>query len=324
MLISCPQGRTFNSFFTADNIEYAKRIGNIVYNPYARSMSSEETLKLLVDCDTYISYWGAARLTREMINDAQNLKAVIHLGGNPMPFICAEAWKKGICVLSGEKHYAYSSAEGILSYILAALRDIPTFTYKTKYRNEWKHSWDKSRGLYGKTIGLVNYNPIAEALSELLSSFNVRIIVYDENKIPYAKARKNRIFQMNIKDIFSLSDIVCIHSPNTAGSYHTVGFDELSLAKRGALLVDTSIDGVLDYTALSMSLIRGHISAIINASEREYPKLDASLLYMPNVTFMPHMAGITLDMRAVITRELLRECSEYIEDGKYPEHAVKI
>ena len=93
---------------------------------------------------------------------------------------------------------------------------------------------------------------------------------------------------------------------------------------RGALIVDTSVGGVLDYSALANVLTVGRVSAIIDVVEKEPIGLDKILRYMPNVTLMPHMAGAASDTRSVIARELLRECAEYINDGIRPKHEISL
>ena len=43
---------------------------------------------------------------------------------------------------------------------------------------------------------------------------------------------------------------------------------------------------------------------------------------MPNVMMMPHMAGPTVDMRSLFTRELLLEASVFIDRGEPLAHEI--
>lgn len=325
MLISCPRGRTFDSFFTNDNITLAQSLGEVLYNPYEHYMTPTETTELLGGCDVYVSTWGAPRLDEHMLAEAKSLKAVVHLGGTPLPFVCEQAWKKGVCVLSGESYYAASRAEGTLAYMLAALRDIPEYSQRLKYQREWKHSWDNNRGLVGKTVGLINYDPVAVQLAKLLSSFDVRLVVFDDRTVPASHRRAYRMEQMSsIEEVIMQSDVISIHSPARSDRYHMISSSELAHLKNGALVVDTSEGGVLNRAALASVLVTGRVSAILDLCEREVTEIDESFFYLPNVTLMPHMAGPTPDTRSVVARELLCECAEYVEHGKRPKHAVSL
>lgn len=324
MLISCPRGRTFDSFFSDENLNFAKNIGEVVLNPYARNMTKNETSQLLHGCDVYISVWGAARIEESTLIANPSLKAVAHLGCNPLPFICDRAWEMGIQVLTGEKYYAASAAEGTLAYILSTLRDIPEYSHRLKYRGEWKHSWDHNRGIVGKTVGLVNYNAVSAKLAQLLVPFNTHVIACDQSAIPLYDRQAYKITQMSESDVFATSDIISIHTPNGEKRYHTVDLSQLSLLKKGALVVDTSDGGVVNHIDLASILVTGRISAILDVCENQSFEMDESLLYLPNVTLMPHMAGPTPEIRRILTYDLLKECDEYIRYGVKPKHSITL
>lgn len=324
MFVSCPAGRTFDTFFGIENILFAESVGEVVWNPFGRFMTAEETEKYIKDCDVYVSVCGSVRIDEKILEAAPSLKAVIYLGSNALPFVCEETWKRGIKVLTGEQYYSASRAEGTLAYILAALRDIPEYSHRLKYKREWKHSWESNRGLAGKTVGLVNYNSVAEQLARLLSVFDVELAVYDENIVPCRHRTAYRMTQMSMNELFARSDIISIHSPPCAGRYHTINSAQLAFLKKGAIVVDASDGGILNHTALASSLVTGRISAILDLCEDEKLEIDESIFFLSNVTLMPHMSGPTPDIRRHIARRLLQECSEYVLNGIRPKHAVSL
>ena len=63
-------------------------------------------------------------------------------------------YNKGIKVISGNSLYAESVAEGVIAYILTALRRIPYYANEVQ-EGRWTHPDLQSEGLLGPTKGLV-------------------------------------------------------------------------------------------------------------------------------------------------------------------------
>ena len=323
ILVSCPRGRTFDSFFTYENVRLAQSLGEVVWNPYDRNMSTEEASELIVGCDVYVSVWGAPRLDRTMLDAAPNLKLLTHLCATPFPFVTKEALRAGVRVISGQAYFAASAAEGALAYVLSALRNIPEYSNRLKYKGEWKHSWDTNRGLLGKSVGLINYNETARQLARLIKPFGGQVRVYDAARVCKKDLYAYKMVQVSAQEAMSRSEIVIINTPLHERGESMVGPELLGKIRSGALLVDTSRCGTVNRKALMASLMTGRYTAVLDRYEREPIDKDDPLLFMPNVILMPHMAGATSDLRSLVTRELLIESAEYVDEGKRLRHEIR-
>lgn len=323
ILVSCPRGRTFDSFFTYENIQLAQSLGEVIWNPYDRNMSVEEAAELIEGCQVYVSVWGAPRLEKPMLEAAPSLKLLTHLCSTPFPFVSREAILAGVKVISGQAYFAASAAEGTLAYTLAALRNIPEFSNRLKYKKEWRHSWDHNRGLLGKNVGLINYNEVADQLARLLKPFGVRLSVYDPVPITAKQIFTYRIHQADIEEVISTSDVIIVNTPRCEQSINLINSDLLAMIRKGALLVNTSRSGTVDQNALVVSLMSGRYAAIFDKYDKEPLDTEDPLFYLPNVILMPHMAGPTSDLRSFVTRELLLESAEYVDGGKRLRHEIK-
>ena len=321
-LISLAMGNTFDSFFDKSNIELAQTLGGAVWNEHHRRMTSEEVAERIGDCENYVTLWGSPRLDAKILDNAPNLKLLTHLGGTVVPFVSDEMWERGIKVISANDYFAESVAEGTLAYILAALRDIPRYSYELKEQKKWKTSLSYSAGLMGKTIGLVSYGTIARKLVPLLSQFKVRIMVYDIKPLPTEDVIRYEITQATLDRIFSECDIISLHTPLLDATRHLVGEELLSKIKDGALFVNTSRGAVVDQSALVRELSDGRFKAILDVYETEPPEEDCPLYKLPNVIMMPHMAGPTVDMHRMIARELLLEGAAFIDRGEPLTHEI--
>ena len=320
--ISLAKGNTFDSFFDKENIEIAERLGGAEWNEYSRRITPDEVAERIGDCEAYVTLWGSPRLDENILRRAPKLKLLTHLGGTVVPFVSDEMWKRGIRVISANDYFAESVAEGTLAYILAALRDIPKYSYDFKERRMWKTSLWQSAGLMGRTVGLISYGTIAKKLVPILSQFKVRIMVYDIKPLPSEDVSRYGLVQASLEKIFSECDIISLHTPLFEATRHLIGEELLSKIKDGALFVNTSRGAVVDQAALERELATGRFKAILDVYEKEPPEEDCPLYSLPNVIMMPHMAGPTTDMHRLITRELLLESAAYIDRGEPLVHEI--
>ena len=313
--VSIPKGTVFDTFFTPENIALAESLGEIVWNETDHQLTAEEVAARIGDCDTYITAWGSPRLDQTILDAAPRLRLLTHLCGTVVPFVSDEMWERDIRVLSGNRFFAESVAEGTLAYMLAALRDIPAYSHRLHDERKWKKSTDLNQGLAGKRIGIVSYGAIARHLVRILSVFRVKLYVYDITPLPEEDVARYHLTQASLEEIFSDCDIITVHTPLFDATHHLIGRELLSRIREGALFLNTSRGAVIDQKALEEELATGRFRAVLDVYEQEPPPQDCPLFDLPNVLMMPHMGGPTIDLRAFITETLLQESHDYLHQG---------
>lgn len=323
-LITTPRGTVFDTFFTPENIALAESLGEIVWNDTDKMLTAAQAAERIGDCDVYVTTWGSPRLDETILKAAPKLKLLTHLCGTVVPFVSDAMWDRGIRVLSGNRFFAESVAEGTLAYMLTALRDIPDFSRRCKEERAWKPADFYNQGLAGKKIGIVSYGAIARNLVRILSAFRVEMFVYDIVPLPEEDAKKYNLHQVSLEELFSSCDIITIHTPLFEATRHMIGAPLLSMIQPGALLLNTARGAVIDQRALEKELTDGRFRAVLDVYEEEPPKPDCPLYDMPNVIMMPHMGGPTVDLRQVITKELFLESAGYlIRGGELPSEITR-
>ena len=126
--ITVPQGAAGSDFFDCRTVQYLENVCETVYNPYNRQMTVDEAAEMVGDCDVYVTGWGSPCLEKRILDKAPNIRLLTHVGGSVFGYTSPEMWDRGIRVISGNALMAESGAEGTLAYILAAYRDIPSFS----------------------------------------------------------------------------------------------------------------------------------------------------------------------------------------------------
>ncbi len=322
ILISCPQGKIFDMFFDDENIEIAEQLGQVIWNMSDENMTEADVKRAIKNCDVYVTYWGSPRVDAKLLREADNLKAVIHLGGTLAEIVSEEVFERGICVLCAEELYTASAAEGILTYMLSAMRRIPEYSVRVKCKKDFIHSWDTHSGIVGKTVGIVNYGKVSERLTELLAPFDVEILVYDKMGITPSRLREGRVETASLDELCKRSNIVVVNTASYPDSYNMLNADSMQYMKKGALLVDTSIGGVVNKNDLLTLLLNGRISAVLDMCEQDMDREGRLLMLLNNLTLMPRIAGPATDIYRIAAKQLLRECADFINRGKVPRHSV--
>jgi len=148
------------------------------------------------------------------------------------------------------------------------------------------------------------------------------MFVYDIKPLPAEDIARYKLKQASLEEIFSVCDIITVHTPNIPATYHMVTSDLFHRIRPGALFVNTSRGPVIDQRALEEELRDGRFRAVLDDYDPEPPQPDSPLFALPNVMMMPHQGGPTVDFRRVIAHDLLLESAGFIDRGEATTNAI--
>jgi glycerate dehydrogenase len=144
--------------------------------------------------------------------------------------------------------------------------------------------------LHGRTMGLVGFGRIGQAVAAIARAFGMHVLAYDVRPIP----EESGVEQAELDRVFAESDVVSLHTPLTPETEKMVDADRLLRMKRTAILINTSRGQIIDETALADALNAGRIAAAgLDVLSVEPPPADNSLLRAQNVILTPHIAWAT-------------------------------
>ena len=309
ILVSIPDGEVRDSFFSEELRARLERLGCVEWNANAEQYGEEELAEKLRGVDICISGWGNTPFHEKTLKYADKLKLIAHIGGSVRPMVGDVAFERGIRVCSGNRVFAESVAEGVLTYMLCSLRKIGEYEARMA-AGEWP-SLIGTRGLLGRSVGLVGYGMIAEYLVKFLKPFGCRIMVSSRH-ISAEELAEAGIEAAAAEEIFRTCDIVSLHSSLTARTKHSIGADLLNSMKDGALLVNTARGALIDEEALVSVLQERPVWAALDVFETEPLPMDSPLRECERVLLMPHAAGPTADRRYVVTSHVLDDIGRFL------------
>ena len=290
ILVTLPESSTRELLFPEHVRAHLESIAEIQYNDTGEQFSQAELREQLPGVDVLMTGWGSPRVDEEVLSAADQLELVVHVGGSVAEIASPELYQQGIPICSANRPMAKFVAEGILAYVLSALRDVPAFDRELR-AGEWNPDLDRVDTLFGKRVGFVGLGTVGEFLLDLLEPFGADVTIYD----PYVdRERVTDEYDIEFAPLDSTlanAEVVSIHASQTPETIHLLGGDELVRLPDGALLVNAARGAIVDEDALIDELRTGHIAAVLDVFEQEPLPPDSELRALDNAILIPHMAG---------------------------------
>ena len=150
--------------------------------------------------------------------------------------------------------------------------------------------------VYGKTLGIIGFGRIGQAVARRAMGFNMAIQYFDSQPVPPEAVRPG-VKAVSLETLLSTSDFISVHVPLLPETTHLLNDKTFALMKRNCIVVNTSRGPVVDEKALARALKSGQIAAAgLDVFERE-PEIEPALLAVRNVVLAPHIASASRETR---------------------------
>ncbi len=111
------------------------------------------------------------------------------------------------------------------------------------------------------TFGIVGLGRIGTAVALRAKAFNMRVVFYDPKHPNGHELGLGIERAATLEDLLRQADTLSIHAPLTVETLGMLGYDQLSLLPKGAVVVNDARGPILDLDALAALLKSGHIAA---------------------------------------------------------------
>jgi D-3-phosphoglycerate dehydrogenase len=260
---------------------------------------------------------SATKVRKDLIDACPGLK-VIGRGGVGMDNIDVEyARSKGIAVLNTPAASSQSVAELVFAHIFSisrglfdANRQMPV-NGKTDFK-ALKKKYSKGIEVRGKTIGIIGFGRIGQAVAKYALGCGMDVIVCDYHgadahitlDIFNHGPLEVKLNTSPFEEVLRQSDIITLHVPAQANGDAVIGKKQFELMKDGAVLINAARGGVVNENDLLAALDNGKVAyAGLDVFENE-PTPDERLLQHPNISLSPHIGAATVEAQGRIGIEL--------------------
>jgi D-3-phosphoglycerate dehydrogenase len=153
----------------------------------------------------------------EAMLDAGPLSLVVRAGAGVNTIDVAGASRRGIYVSNCPGRNAIAVAELVFGLILSIDRRIPENVEALRAGRWNKKEFSKSRGLFGRTIGLLGFGSIAQEVARRAKAFGMPLVVWSRRFGRDAEARMAAVEDFGVEvvsspaNLMDRADIVSVH-----------------------------------------------------------------------------------------------------------------
>lgn len=316
LLVTLPEGNVREKFLTSETKQLLNTHFNVTWNETGACYTKEQLYKVAKDFDIILTGWGTPTFIGSDAVKCGKIKLIAHTAGSVADLLDDEAYQNKIKVISGNRLFAESVAEGTIAYILSALRYLPDEIYGMKNSMLWKTAGVMdSRGLLYKTVGLIGYGMISRHLMRLLKPFGVKIKIFSRHPMDMDFLKDMNAEPATLDEIFSTCPIVSLHSSLTDGTRGMIGREHLEKMLPGSVFVNTARGAIVKEAEIVEVLSeRPDIMAVLDVFETEPLPAESPLRKLDNVYLIPHKGGPTVDSWGYIGYEVVSDVIRFSQN----------
>lgn len=212
----------------------------------------------------------------------------------------AAAKEQGITVTNIPSYSTNAVAQATFALLLEVTNQVGHHN-RSVHQGDWQTSKDFSywqtplMELAGKTIGLIGYGAIAQAVATIAHAFQLKVIYFNHRPKP---AQADWAKQVSLAELYQEADIISLHVPQFPETEKMIDRTALAQMKSSAILINTARGGLIDEGAVAEALHTGQIAALAaDVVSKEPIAADNPLLQEPNCYLTPHIAWAPVETR---------------------------
>lgn len=274
----------------------------LVYLP-EKASAHEEISTLMQDRECVAIIAGGEPITGEMIVSSPNLKVIAMHGAGLNHIEQKAAAQRGIVVKAVPGGNAEAVADLTIGLMIAAARHIVEADAAIR-EGEWGTFVGTS--INDKTIGIVGFGAIGQAVARRTTGFNMKVLAYDLFRNEDAASQLHATY-VDLDTLVKQSEFITLHVPLTPETTNMINEHALNSMKKTAVLVNISRGGVINETDLCNALKEGRIAAAaVDTFSKEPLPADHILRTAPHCILTTHMGGRTYESARFIGIEVAK------------------
>ncbi|MFN4198912.1 MAG: D-2-hydroxyacid dehydrogenase [Flavobacterium sp.] len=261
---------------------------------------------------------SATKVRQDIIDNCPSLK-IIGRGGVGMDNIdVTYAREKGIHVINTPASSSESVAELVFAHLFSGVRFLHDANRNMPLEGDTrfealKKAYANGIELRGKTLGIIGFGRIGQAVAKMALGLGMRVIASDKyvgEAVIKVDFYNGQFINVDIQtepfeELLKHSDFITLHVP--AQDTYVIGREELKIMKDQVGIINAARGGVIDEVALCEALDEGKVLfAGLDVFENE-PNPSMHLLMNPKISLTPHIGAATLEAQERIGTELAEQ-----------------
>ncbi|MGE5192250.1 MAG: NAD(P)-dependent oxidoreductase [Deltaproteobacteria bacterium] len=262
------------------------------------------------------------RVTERSLIGRSELLAIARFGVGYDSVDVAACTEADVLLLIAAGAVDRSVAEATLTWMLALSHRVRSKDLLVREGNWEARSQFMGSSLRQRTLGLVGFGRIAQALVQLVQGFQMKQFLAFDPLVDAKIAARHGVELVSLDDLLARSDFVSIHCPLNEETRNLIGEQQLARMKREAFLINTARGGIVDERALYRALKDRRIAgAAIDVFAEEPLTRPHLLTEFDSVLLAPHCIAWTDDLFSDIGRTVCEGLAD-LARGEMPHGIV--
>ena len=291
-------------------------------NQEDRVLKKEEIIKGIKEKDGLLCLLTDT-IDEEIMSVSKNLKIISNYAVGYNNIDVSASTKRKIMVTNTPGVLTETTADLAWALIMSVSRRIvegDKFTRAGKFVG-WAPMLLLGQDVYQKTIGIIGFGRIGQAVARRAKGFQMKILYTDIQKVSLDIENELNANFVELSYLLKESDIITIHTPLTKETHHLIGEEEIDQMKKTAYLINTARGPIVDEKALVKALSENRIAgAGLDVYENE-PELEPQLIELNNVVIIPHLGSSTSETRSKMAEMAAKNLVQGLR-GEVPENLV--
>ena len=213
---------------------------------------------------------------------------------------CAACARRGIPVTNVPAYGTAAVAQFTMALILELCHQVGLHNASV-HRGEWIGRdnfcyWlTPQMELGGKTLGVLGFGRIGQAVGRLAKAFGMEVIACSRSQCDEGRQIGRYV---SLEELLARSDFLSLHCPLFSETEKLINEKNLAKMKDGAFLINTARGGLLDEEAVAQALKAGKLrGAAVDVVSQEPMEPGNPLLDAPRCIITPHMAWTPVESR---------------------------
>ena len=277
-------------------------------------------IELARDADAIMTCF--ALVTENVVRAAEQCVVIGRFGVGVDNIAVSTATELGIAVTYVPDYCVDEVSDHVMALLNAWNRKIVLFDRSVKEQGWGSQALTmRMMRLRGKTIGIVGFGRIGQAVAVKARAFGLNILAADP-VVPSETVESFGGMLVELPTLLAESDFVSLHAPLTAETRNLIGQAELAAMKPEAFLINAARGPLIDEAALYDALRGGMIAgAGIDVMVDNVPPQDHPLLSLGNIIITPHVAFFSQESTLELEQRAAAEVVSVMQ-GRMPDNLV--
>ncbi|TMD42897.1 MAG: D-glycerate dehydrogenase [Chloroflexi bacterium] len=259
-------------------------------------------------------------ITDDIMSAAPHLRVIANYAVGYNNVDVAAATRRGVLVTNTPGVLTEATADLAFALLLAVARRVvesDRFLRQGKFKG-WKADLLLGNDVYGRTLGIIGFGRIGQAVARRGLGFNMSILYSDARRVGPEVESELRAQYVPLDELLRKADYVTIHADLNDQTRHMIGERELKLMGPEHYLINAARGPIVDEKALVRALKERWIKgAGLDVYEKE-PQTEAGLTDCWNAVLLPHLGSATVTARAAMAETAASNLIAAVEGQRPP------